>query len=207
MADTRTDALQGIRHSVDDDAPDRQLQAEDDELEDRDLTAEDLDATGYDPADVEHMHLADDDVLVLDEPPDPIDEVAESADALVEAFNARDLDAVMDVLGDDVEAPGLGNDRDNLPDALDELWERCPSCLLTRGDLDGRCVAVLWELGSDGWRRAAILHVDDVEEDGRLGVVELSEDPVALEEVVTDGPDGDLEEGSRWIEWDEGAES
>lgn len=133
-----------------------------------------------------------------------LDEVSDAVDAFDEAFNARDLDGVLDVLAEDVEAPGLGNDRDNLPDALEELWERCPNCLLTRGWLDGRCVSVMWEPGElEGWWRIAIVHFDDVEA-GRIGMLELTDDQVVLDQVETDGPDGDAEEGTRWEEWAEG---
>lgn len=142
---------------------------------------------------------------LLDPPIHPDESLSDALDAFLEAFNARDLDTLLDTVAEDVEVPGLGYDRDNFPAALESLWERRPSVLLTRGRLDDeRCVAVVWELGTDGWWRVGVVHVDDPV-DGRLGVVEFNDDPAVLEQVVTDPPDGDLEEGARWEEWEEGA--
>jgi hypothetical protein len=157
---------------------------------------------------------ADDDVHVATEPGvelrDPyedthaLEDVTDAVDGFDDAFNARDFDALLEVLSEDVEAPGLGNDRENLPAAVERLWEQRPSALLTRGWLDDRCCSVLWEPSQDGgWWRIALLHFDDVE-DGTIGVVELNDDPIALEAVVTEGPDGDVEEGTRWEEWADG---
>lgn len=132
-------------------------------------------------------------------------ELVDCADAFAEAYNARDLDALLELLSADGEMPGLGNDIDNLPEAVEDLWERRPSTMLTRGDVDGRVVAVMWELGDGGdWWRVATLHFDDCA-DGQLGVVEFCDDPAMLEEVQTVAPDVDLDEGSRWEEWSEGA--
>lgn len=142
---------------------------------------------------------------LLDPPVHPDESLSDACDAFLEAFNARDLEALLDTVAEDVEVPGLGYDRDNFPAALEDLWERRPSALLTRGRLDDeRCVAVVWELGTEGWWRVGVVHVDDPV-DGRLGVVEFNDDPAVLEQVVTDPPDGDLEEGARWEEWEEGA--
>lgn len=156
------------------------------------------------------VRLADEDAGRYQELRDPYadthayEDVTEAIDAFDDAFNARDLDAVMDIVAEDVECPGLGNDRDNLPEAIEDLWERRPNSLLTRGWLDDRCCSVLWDPATTGgWWRVAIVHFDDVD-DGVIGVVELNDDPVALDEVETDGPDGDVEEGTRWEEWADG---
>ncbi len=141
-------------------------------------------------------------LLELDGGPDA--EVADCLDAFNEAFNARDLDSLLEFVTADCETPGLGNDLDNLPEAIEDLWERRPSCLLTRGQLDNAPVGVMWELGEGGgWWRVATVHVDDCA-DGQLGVIEFSDDPSILEEVASPTPDGDLDEGSRWEEWTEG---
>ncbi|MFP5309984.1 MAG: hypothetical protein ACLGIR_10465 [Actinomycetes bacterium] len=139
--------------------------------------------------------------------------LADALDAFAEAFNARDVDAVLEVVAEDVEAPGLGDDVEGLPAALDSLWERRPTGLLTRGDLDGVPVLVLWEMADDpagrtepgGWWRVGLVHGDDVV-DGTLGVVEVSDDASALDAVEVEAPDGDLEEGARWREWESGEE-
>ncbi|HEX9889422.1 MAG TPA: nuclear transport factor 2 family protein [Nitriliruptorales bacterium] len=126
-------------------------------------------------------------------------------DAFCEAFNARDLDGLFDLLADDCETPGLGNDCDNFAEAVEDLWERRPTSLLTRGELEGEPVAVLWEVGDTGawWRVAPVLF--DAVEDGQAGVVELSDDNDTLDAIIAEVPEDDLDEGSRWSEWDEGA--
>ena len=132
---------------------------------------------------------------------------ADALDALAERFNARDLDGMLEVVASDAEAPGLlGYDRDNLPEAVQDLWGRRPSVCLPRGYVDTDHVGVLWEHDGTDWWRAAIVHVDDVGDEG-IGVLEFSDDAALLERVVCDGPDReDLEEGARWVEWDEGAD-
>jgi hypothetical protein len=156
-----------------------------------------LEATGA-------IGLTTDEILLELEPPgDP--EVVDCIEAFTEAYNARDLDALLELVREDTEAPGLGNDLDHLPEAIEDLWERRPSTVLTRGDLDGQVLAVMWELGDGGrWWRVATVHFDDCS-DGEIGVIEFSDDPGILEEVQTVGPDGDLDEGSRWEEWTDGA--
>jgi hypothetical protein len=132
-------------------------------------------------------------------------ELADCVDAFNEAFNARDLDSLLELVTDDCETPGLGNDLDNLPASIEDLWQRRPTCLLTRGELDHRCVGVMWEVGDGGsWWRVATLHYDDCS-DGQMGVLEFSDDPSILPEVETGAPDADLDEGTRWEEWTDGA--
>lgn len=130
---------------------------------------------------------------------------ADAIDALAEAFNARDLDRLLELVADDAEVPGLlGYDRDNLSDALEELWQRRPSCCLTRGYDERGDLGVLWEHDGATWWRAATVHVADVVE-GRVGVFELSEDAALLDVVASEPPDpGELQQGARWSEWAEG---
>jgi hypothetical protein len=50
------------------------------------------------------------------------------------------------------------------------------------------------------------VHVDDVE-DGQVGVFEFSDDAALLERVECEPPgDDEVEEGTRWAEWEEGAD-
>jgi hypothetical protein len=132
---------------------------------------------------------------------------ADALDALAERFNARDLDGLLELLSPDAEAPGLlGHDRANLPEAVEGLWRRRPSGCLTRGYVGTEHVGILWEHDGTNWWRVAVVHVDDVAEAG-IGVLEFSDDAALIERVVCDGPDDDdLEEGARWVEWDEGAD-
>lgn len=130
--------------------------------------------------------------------------LVDAIDAFTEAFNARDLDAVLDLVADDVEAPGLGGDRTNLPSALGDLWDRHPTAILTRGELDGTPVAVLWDVGEDGhwWRLAPVLF--DGVADGRLAMVELTDDPDTAAAATAAAPDDEFDEGARWEEWESG---
>lgn len=125
-------------------------------------------------------------------------------DELCEAFNARDLDAVMDLCSEDCETPGLAVNCDDLGDELDQLWERRPTVTMTRAVHDDVGVGVLWERGESAtWAPIATIHVD-LDEDGMIGVLELSDDVALLDELEAEPPDGDMMEGSRWEEWAEG---
>lgn len=127
-------------------------------------------------------------------------------DTFAEAFNARDLDTLVELCAEDCETPGLATDLSELSMAFEDLWERRPSCLLTRGELAGQPVGVVWELGeTEAWRELAAVHVA-LDDEESVGVIEFADDPVELDRIEIDPPDGDLEEGTRWIEWEEGAE-
>lgn len=133
------------------------------------------------------------------------DAEADALDAVAEAFNARDLDQLLSVVAPDGEAPGLlGYDRDNLSEAIEDLWQRRPTCCLTRGHHLDEHIGVLWEHDGSDWWRAAAVHVDDVSE-GMIGVLEFTPDPALLEEIVAEPPEADeLDEGARWSEWEDG---
>lgn len=159
------------------------------------------------------VHVDDPQAPVVDDDPQPAptmgddmgDEVADALDAVAEAFNARDLDAVVDVLAEDAELPGvLGNDRENLTGALEGLWHRRPTALLLRGECDGAAIGVLWEHDGEAWWPIAAVHIGDVV-DAKIGVLEVSEDPELVERIACEPPEVDeLDEGARWTEWDEG---
>jgi hypothetical protein len=193
---TESDRLQAAAesrlHSLDGEV------SSDDASEPRDVTALDHDELGY--------HVDDPDAEVDDR----LDEVAEIdtdvVDAIAEAFNARDLDAFLDVVAADGEAPGLlGGDRAGLAEAIESLWHRRPTACITRGRVHDVVVGVMWEHDGGAWWPLATVHVDDLDDDGRVGVLEFSDDPSLLDEVDVESPDGDLEEGARWEEWDEGS--
>lgn len=133
---------------------------------------------------------------------------AELVDEVVEAFNARDVDTLIDLCAGDCECPGLAGDMDELDNAMGDLWERRPTVTMTRSvDDDGVAVGVLWERGETaGWAPLGLCHVD-VDADGQVAVLEFSDDVGLLDRLELDPPDGELEEGATWAEWDEGAES
>jgi len=154
------------------------------------------------------FHEDDPEVDLLDEDLDVglrDDAEADAIDAIAEAFNARHLEELLDILAADAETPGfLGPDRANLPEAIEGFWKRRPSLCLTRGHAETEHVGVLWEHDGDDWWPLAALHVDDVQ-DGRVGVIEVTDDPALLERVHCEPPSGDdLEEGARWSEWEDG---
>ncbi len=162
----------------------------------------DVDGFGFHVDDPDADLMADDlDVGLRD------DREADAIDALAEPFNARDVEGLLAVIARDAEVPGLASaDLSDLPDAVQQLWRRRPSCLLTRGYIEREHVGVLWEHDGDAWWRTAVVHVDDVE-DGLVGVFEFSDDPALLERVECEPPgDDELEEGTRWAEWEEGAD-
>jgi hypothetical protein len=126
----------------------------------------------------------------------------------VAAFNARDLDAVLALVADEVECP----DRRTagaaaLTEELSAIWDRSPGVILTDALLDGAPCAVAWLPDEDGcWYRAALVCLDA--EGGLLQLVELPDDADALERAETDDPTGEeLEQGTVWPEWDAGEEA
>lgn len=160
------------------------------------------------------FHLDDDPDQAIDPLADAVEDHEHAdgtdvVDALVAAFNARDLEDLVELVASDGEAPGLlGYDRANLPEAVTDLWNRRPTVLVTRGELasDGGPCGVLWEHDGTDWWRLAVVSVDDVR-DGCVGVLEFADDPHLVEQVVTETPDEELVEGARWQEWEEGTGS
>jgi hypothetical protein len=129
-------------------------------------------------------------------------------DAFVEAFNARDLEAVTAIVQADVECPDIGGDGiDVLAEELEAIWERSPGAILTGGFMDGVPCAVGWLPDEDGcWSRAALVCFDHA--DGLLNLVSLPEDADTLERVEVEEPTGEeLEEWQDWSEWDRGEET
>lgn len=132
--------------------------------------------------------------------------LAELVDAFAEAYNAHDLDGVRDVLADEAELPGLGGDLGGLSAAVERLWDERPTAVLTRGLLEDRPVAVLWDASDDrGWCRVAMLTFDGDDGSEVLGLVELIEESAIVDEADAEAPEDELLEGARWDEWDEGA--
>ncbi len=143
----------------------------------------------------------------VDDDPDTPHVSYDGAEAVIdgfnEAFNARDVDAVLEACAEDVEAPGLAGDAKGLCASLEQLWERRPNVMLTRGELDDRVVSVMWEIGEGGaWWRVAPIYFDI--EDGAIAVIELDDDRVALDAIITEAPEAEFEEGSTWQEWEDG---
>ena len=138
--------------------------------------------------------------------------LAELRDEFVEAFNARDLDALLSLVHPDVECPdAAGDGAAVLAEEIEAIWERSPGAILTRGFLrteaSGMACAVAWLPDEDGcWSRAALVCFDT---DGELlTLVEVPDDADALERVEADAPSGEeLADWADWARWDRGEET
>lgn len=125
--------------------------------------------------------------------------------AFVEAFNARDLDAVLDLVAADAELPDVAGDGpDALADELQAIWERSPVVVLTDARVDDAPAAVAWLPDEHAcWTRVALVTFDG--EDGRLTVIQLPDDAEALRTAVAEDPIGDIvDEELDWSSWNEG---
>lgn len=190
---------------------DRSLAAAQSQLDRIDDGGEDVDLVETDLGDSAGMHIEDPSVVDQEEPDDDGletdhdgDGLADVIDAFSEAFNARDLDGLLDLVSEDCETPGLGGDLDGFAEEIEDLWDRRPTSLLTRGVLDDLDVGVMWEIGDDGsWWRVAPVFFDDPD-GGRIGVIEFGEDQDTLDGVEADPPDAEFEEGARWRDWEDG---
>ncbi|HEX2028278.1 MAG TPA: nuclear transport factor 2 family protein [Nitriliruptorales bacterium] len=173
-------------------------------------------ALDLDAIEREGLHIEDPDAGPVDDDRDSdVDHLArygplESViDGFIEAYNAHDLDGVLEVLAEDCELPGLGGDPQGFSRACDDLWDRRPHALLTRGLVDDQPVAVLWDVctgaqTNGGWERVGLFVFDRSDREDAIGLIEAIEDPATLEAAETDDPADDLLEGARWEEWYEG---
>lgn len=121
-------------------------------------------------------------------------------DEFVDAFNARDLDAALAIVAEDVEAPDVrdGEGAQALGEELEAIWERSPGAILTRAFVDDSPCAVAWLPDEDGcWSRAALVCFDA--DGGLLTLVELPDDADALDRAVAEEPTGD--ELAEWTDW------
>lgn len=111
-------------------------------------------------------------------------------DALAEAFNARDLERILELCRSDCEVPGLSSAMSEVEPALADLWERRPTVTLTRVVDDGHAVGVLWErIASERWAFVGTVHADVRGE--RVAVLEFSDDVALLDRLATVPPDGE----------------
>ncbi len=168
---------------------------------------------GFDRLDREGIHVEEPDEVPPEEQYVDLDHVAryggleDLIDGFIDAYNAHDLDGLLELLSAEVELPGLGIDRSGFSDAVEGFWDERPNAVLTRGLLEDRPIAVLWDLGDgSGWSRVAVFAFDNADDDGEIGLVELIDDVASIEAAETDEPELDVPEGARWEEWYEGAD-
>lgn len=111
-------------------------------------------------------------------------------DALVEAFNARDLEGLAELSAPGCEVLGLSSGLRDLDPAIGDLWDRRPSVLLTRAVDDDRALGVLWErAATQTWAPVGVAHVDG--DDEVLQVLEFSDDLGLIERLAPAAPDAD----------------
>jgi hypothetical protein len=128
--------------------------------------------------------------------------------AFVEAYNARDLDAALELVSDDVTTPDLGTDGgEALAEELQARWERSPGVVLTNATVDDTVAAVAWLPDEGGrWTRAGLITFDG--DHGRLTAIEMPDDADALQRALAESPVGDaLDEEQDWSVWDRGEDS
>jgi hypothetical protein len=128
--------------------------------------------------------------------------------AFVEAYNARDLDSILELVSTDAELPDISGDgRDALAEELQAVWQRSPVVVLTHASVENAPVAVAWLPDEHGrWTRSGLMTFDG--DQGRLTVVEMPDDAAALELALAEDPIGDvLDEELDWSQWDRGEPS
>ncbi len=170
------------------------------------------------PAGTEVLDLTDDTLHIEGSEPPPLDDsdvdpvhqdrygdLENLIDAFVEAFNAHDVDGMVDLFTADVELPGLGGELSGFREAVDAIRGRRPHAILTRGLLDDEPVTVVWDVDAGGgWRRIALFGYDRAED--RIGLVEVIDDADLAAEAETVEPEHEVAEGALWAEWYEGAD-
>ncbi|MFN2557610.1 MAG: hypothetical protein ABR592_12235 [Nitriliruptorales bacterium] len=168
---------------------------------------------GFDGIDREAIHVEETDKVPFDEQYVDLDHVArygtleDLIDGFIDAYNAHDLESLFELLSDEVELPGLGIDRSGFSAAVEGVWDQRPNAVLTRGLLEERPIAVLWDLGEgNAWSRMALFAFETADDDSEIGLVELIDDAASIETAETDEPESDVPEGVRWEEWYEGAD-
>lgn len=156
-----------------------------------DEAASDADGQGLSQSDRDLLHIATEDEPISDEVVEHVNIEGDAmVDALAEAFNARDLETVVDLCATDCEIPGLASDLAEVGPALDDLWLRRPSIAMTRVELDGRAVGVVWErLGASVWGEVGTVHVvlDGLQD--QIEVLEFSDDVALLDRRHSEPPD------------------
>jgi len=127
-------------------------------------------------------------------------------DTLVEVFNARDLDGVGELLGEEITSDvfdGVGVEA--ALQGLSNLWLRYPRLVASRGECNDDCVIALWLPDEGGKFRSVGFLALTIEDDGIEHVTYIDDDDADL---VAEPPDeSELAEWFDWAEWDRGEET
>lgn len=161
-------------------------------------------ASDGDIADVPWMHVEEGGAPADDREVTDADDAEDAIDAFLEHFNEHDLDGLLELVGDDCEAPGLDRADEELEVAMADLWERRPTCRITRGMLEDEVAGMLWEVGPDDrwWRLAVVRFV--VDPDGGIACVAFDDAPDEVDRCEAQPPEARLDEGDRWSDWEDG---
>lgn len=138
---------------------------------------------------------------------DPVDAAAENArDEFVDYLNARDLDAIADMVSSAVTSDIFdGSGVDSAVQGLADLVLRYPQLIVTRGEDGLRPVVAMWIPDEqDRFRLMGYLELSSEDEQiDRISYVDQPTDDLLVEE-----PDADeLAEWQDWHEWDAGEEA
>lgn len=120
----------------------------------------------------------------------------------VDLFNARDMEALAELLASDAESSFLHeSSRSGVVEGLEDLIFRRPDIVTTRGDLGSTPVAAVWFLDADTdhYRLCGYFAMDLSEDDPPLiGRIDLVED-VPDENLIVETPDDS--ERPEWEDW------
>ncbi len=143
-----------------------------------------------------------------------------SLDEFVDYFNARDLEALRELLDSDVSAPFFGGTgHEVVMQGVGELVLGYPGIVATRGELGEEPVVVAWIPGEQrvyrrmGYFRFTFTEEDEGVEDPSVVDGELKIEHIDYSDEIDDGsllveePDpADMAEWESWQEWEEGAD-
>jgi hypothetical protein len=140
-------------------------------------------------------------------------------DEFVDYFNARDLEAVRELLDEDCSAPFFGgNGHESIMQGMGELVLGYPGIVATRGELGDEPVVVAWIPGEQrvyqrmGYFRFTFSDEpagDDSEVvDGELRIEHIDySDEIDDGSLLAEEPDPeDMAEWESWQEWEEGGD-
>lgn len=106
--------------------------------------------------------------------------------AFVEGFNARDLEAIGELLSVDCELHGIVEDADTPMGVLNELQSRSPWMSLARAELGLEPVAAIW-IPDENQRYRLVGYFSVETNDAEITRIELFED--VPEELLSETPD------------------
>jgi hypothetical protein len=130
-----------------------------------------------------------------------------TVDELVDLLNARDFDALEDLLDPEVSAAFFGlTGRAGIIEGLNDLTLRNPGLVTTRGELGEEPVLVAWVPGPNhGYERMGVFTFAFSDDGGERLIEHITYDdqPGDLVELLAERPDPeDMPQGIDWDEWD-----